>query len=201
MGRKSEIFPPPPLLWPVNLGIIFGLGPTLCQFQRPNSSHCEIRLFCMLDIVSYFHHRAKKLAMLNDWALKNCWFCFSFDKSDDFLPLFFTGYGLKCYKCTSAKSWDDCDKNKEEMSCTSGFDSCGKIYFDGKVAGTGVEGYGKTCAIKSSCNKDACKAMQAGITIDKCEVNCCQGDLCNGAKVPLVSAFLILACALLAFFR
>ncbi|CAH3154824.1 unnamed protein product, partial [Porites lobata] len=134
------------------------------------------------------------------------------------LPLFFTGYGLKCYKCTSAKSWDDCDKNKEEMSCTSGFDSCGKIYFDGKVAGTGVEGYGKTCAIKSSCNKDACKAMQAGITIDKCEVNCCQGDLCNGAKVPLrhvtccksdlcngakvpmVSALLLLACALAAFF-
>ena len=87
------------------------------------------------------------------------------------------------------------------MTCTSGYDSCGKIYFDGKVAGTGVEGYGKSCAIKSGCNKDLCKAMQAGIAIDKCEVNCCQGDLCNGAKVPLVSAFLILACALLAFFR
>ncbi|XP_073238825.1 uncharacterized skeletal organic matrix protein 2-like [Porites lutea] len=71
------------------------------------------------------------------------------------------------------------------MTCTSGYDSCGKIYFDGKVAGTGVEGYGKSCAIKSGCNKDLCKAMQAGIAIDKCEVNCCQGDLCNGAKVPL----------------
>ena len=139
--------------------------------------------------------------MLNDAVLKNCWLCFSFDKSDDFTSPPLKGYGLKCYKCASAKSWDDCEKNKEEMTCTSGYDSCGKIYFDGKVAGTGVEGYGKSCTIKSGCNKDLCKAMQAGIAIDKCEVNCCQGDLCNGAKVPLVSAFLILACALLAFFR
>lgn len=138
--------------------------------------------------------------MLNGSVLKSCCLCFSFDNSDDFLPLFFTGYGLECYKCASAKSWDDCEKNKEKMSCPSGYDSCGKIYFDGKVAGTGVEGYGKSCSIKSGCNKDLCKAMRVGITIDKCEVNCCQGDLCNGAKVPLVSAFLIVACALLAFF-
>lgn len=138
--------------------------------------------------------------MLNGSVLKSCCLCFSFDNSDDFLPLFFTGYGLECYKCASAKSWDDCEKNKEKMSCPSGYDSCGKIYFDGKVAGTGVEGYGKSCSFKSGCNKDLCKAMRVGITIDKCEVNCCQGDLCNGAKVPLVSAFLIVACALLAFF-
>ena len=156
----------------------------------------------MLDIVCYFYHRVKKLAMRNDSALKNCWLCFSFNKSDDFPPLFFTGYGLKCYRCISAKTWDDCEKNKEEISCTSDYDSCVKIYFDGKVAGIGGEGYAKACASKSNCNKDLCKAIQfqEEMIIDKCDVNCCQGDLCNGAKVPLASAFWILGCALLAFF-
>ena len=42
----------------------------------------------MLDIVFYFYQRVKKLAMLNDSVLNNCWLCFSFDESDDFLPLF-----------------------------------------------------------------------------------------------------------------
>ena len=42
--------PLPTLFWPVNLSlrIIFWLAPTLCQFQRPNISHCEIRLLCRL---------------------------------------------------------------------------------------------------------------------------------------------------------
>ena len=114
----------------------------------------------------------------------------------------FTGYGLKCYKCTSGKSWDDCEKNKEEIVCSPHQDSCGKFYMDGKlVSGTGVEGYGKECAIKSNCTKDLCEVLTVDTTIDNCEVNCCQADLCNGAKVPLVSAFFILACALLTFFR
>ena len=114
------------------------------------------------------------------------------------------GYGLKCYSCTSAKDWASCDENKKEFTCPSGFDSCGKIYYDAKVVDVSLEAYVKTCAVKSACSDDLCKAQaggQAGIAVSKCEVNCCQGELCNGAKVPLVSAFLLLACAVVAFFR
>ena len=88
------------------------------------------------------------------------------------------------------------------MTCPAGSDSCGKIHYSGKVKDVPLEGFVKACAVKSACNKDLCKATgQAGIDIDDCTVDCCEGDLCNGAKVPMVSAFLLLACALLAFFR
>ena len=65
-----------------------------------------------------------------------------------------------------------------------------------------VEGYARKCIAKSACgNEELCKAFAPKeATIKKCKVNCCQGNLCNGARVPLASAILLLACALLAFF-
>ena len=122
--------------------------------------------------------------------------------SDSALFFRFTGYGLKCYKCFALSNWDDCEKDRVETTCLPGFDSCGKVFFDGKVGGLSFKSYYKDCSVKAGCNNDQCKALaQAGATIDDCEVSCCEGDLCNGAKVPLVSAFLLWACALLAFFR
>lgn len=122
--------------------------------------------------------------------------------NDSALFFCFTGYGLKCYKCLALSNWDDCDKDKVETTCLPGFDSCGKVFFDGKVGGLSFKTYAKDCSVKAGCNNDQCKALaQAGATIDDCEVKCCEGDLCNGTKVPLVSALLLWACALLAFFR
>ena len=114
----------------------------------------------------------------------------------------FTGYGLKCYKCTTLKDWGDCETNRVETTCASGFDSCGKIFLDGEVAGVSFKTYYKDCSVKAGCNKDLCKQVgQSGATINDCKVDCCESDLCNGAKVPLVSAILLFACAFLAFFR
>lgn len=114
----------------------------------------------------------------------------------------FTGYSLKCYKFTTLKDWDDCETKKVETSCASGSDSCGTIFLDGEVAGVSLKTYYKDCTVKAGCNKDLCKQLgQTGATIKDCEVDCCEGDLCNGAKVLLVSAILLLACAFLAFFR
>ena len=88
------------------------------------------------------------------------------------------------------------------MTCPSGFDSCYKVYFDGKVGDASVEGFQKLCGLKSACNDKFCKTIgQMGATINKCEINCCDGDLCNGAKVSMVSVFMLLACVLVAFFR
>ena len=117
---------------------------------------------------------------------------------------YFTGYGLKCYTCASAKDWETCDKDRKEITCASQFDSCAKVYLDGKVSGVSVESFAKSCGLKSACDPDkVCKAMAQALggTVNKCEVNCCDGDLCNGAKVPMISAFILLACALVAFFR
>lgn len=113
----------------------------------------------------------------------------------------FAGHSLKCYTCASIKSWDDCAANKKETTCVSGQDRCGKMYVDGKIGDVGYEGFSKGCAANAACNKDACKNINPSLSVSKCDINCCEGDLCNGAKVPVVSAIVLLACALVAFFR
>lgn len=115
--------------------------------------------------------------------------------------IFFTGYGLECYQCASAKGWDDCTSNRKKVDCTSEYDRCGKAYVEGKVADVSVALYGKGCISSSVCSQKTCKAFvqDPSTNIDKCELDCCEGDLCNGAKVSMVSAIMLFACALLAF--
>lgn len=89
----------------------------------------------------------------------------------------------------------------EEITCSAEEDACAKLYFEGKLNYTDIKGYVKDCSVKSVCNQDLCKTLlPSGATFNKCDVHCCEGDLCNaataGATVTLVSAFLIL----LAFF-
>lgn len=119
-----------------------------------------------------------------------------------FLSCFSVGYGLQCYECSVLTGWDDCEKNQVNTTCLPGFDSCRKVFVDGELAGLSFKSYAKDCTVKAGCSNDQCKALaQVGAKIDDCKIDCCESDLCNEAKVPLVSAFLLWACALLAFFR
>ena len=108
-----------------------------------------------------------------------------------FFPFFFffffhyTGYGLKCYQCASTKSWDDCASNKVEVTCSSDNDTCVKAFIDGNVGNISTKSFATSCTVKSFCDQDHCKTVsQAGITVNKCEVDCCVNDLCNEPKVP-----------------
>lgn len=106
---------------------------------------------------------------------------------DDLAFVFFlvsAGYGLKCYFCSSTKSWDDCASSKKEMACTAPLDRCFKL----KEDALGKTVYAKGCGASSQC--DVVEDM-----------NCCSEDLCNGGKVPMVSAIMLLACALVALLR
>ena len=121
------------------------------------------------------------------------------------LPL--AGYGLKCYKCDSGKGWDDCATNQEESPCKSDEDRCGKVHYDAKQESVSRVRYLKGCTTSKFCKETTdsnCRNIFGGepsIEISKCEPNCCSGDLCNGAKVPMVSAIILIACALVALFR
>ncbi|KAL9985527.1 hypothetical protein ACROYT_G007944 [Oculina patagonica] len=120
-----------------------------------------------------------------------------------FLLCISTGYGLECYQCYSTKSWDDCANVKKEVTCPSVADRCGKAYISGKSDEASVAVYGKGCAVSSQCDADSselCKHSDPSVTVE-CDIYCCSGDLCNGAKVPMVSAIMLLACALVAFLR
>lgn len=118
-----------------------------------------------------------------------------------FIPV---GYGLKCYECGSTKSWDDCASVKKEVTCDSGFDRCVKGMKDGTQGDVSFALYAKACGVQSSaCDPDTsefCKSGDSG-KVKKCDISCCSGDLCNGGKIPMVSAIMLLACALVAFLR
>ena len=63
--------------------------------------------------------------------------------------------------------------------------------------------YFKGCVDSSTCDPDTsefCKLDDEG-KMKKCEIACCSDDLCNGGKVPMISAIMLLACALVAFLR
>lgn len=121
----------------------------------------------------------------------------------------FVGHGIKCYQCVSEKSWDDCVPGND-TTCSNSNGSCVQHEFDGEVPGIGTHRvFQRACTMKSVCNEDVCKRFrQASSTVRKCGFECCESDLCNrnilngsnGAKVPIVSAFLFFVCPLMFFF-
>ena len=58
-----------------------------------------------------------------------------------------------------------------------------------------MKDYGKGCISAEDCktatDTDACKE-------GTCEMDCCSGDLCNSARVTLVSAIILTLCAVVA---
>ena len=119
---------------------------------------------------------------------------------------FFPGHGLKCYECGSTKDWDSCDSVRKEVTCDPNEDRCVKRMKEGTQDDVSFTVYYKGCVQSSECDAadtaDFCKTDKGESgEIKKCDNKCCSGDLCNGGKVPMVSAIMLLACALVAFLR
>ena len=109
---------------------------------------------------------------------------------------FLVGYGLKCYRCVSTKSWDDCASVKKEVNCSADENRCSKAFASDKKDGVSVDDYDKGCLSAADCDAfpktDFCKE-------NECKIDCCTGDLCNTAALPMISAVIITACAFVAF--
>ncbi|CAH3167862.1 unnamed protein product, partial [Porites evermanni] len=98
--------------------------------------------------------------------------------------------GIKCYQCTSTKSWDDCVPGKN-TTCPPESNTCAKLDIELEEQGQATKKFQKACVVKSKCNEAGCKlAGLFGVKVTKCDVNCCHSDLCNGVKVPMASSFL-----------
>ena len=135
-----------------------------------------------------------------------CWHCFAVSiytersaiipwNSESLIMCSISACGLQCYQCISTKSWDDCESVKTKVNCSSSENRCSKGYEDIKKGGVSVKDYAKGCSsadfCKTATDTDACKE-------GTCELDCCSGDLCNAATVPLVSAIIFTVCAVLA---
>ena len=88
-------------------------------------------------------------------------------------------------------------KNTIQVTCSRSQDRCAKANVKAESAVATVEGFAKGCDTSSACSAVNCKSIYPSVEITKCEINCCQGDLCNGVKVPQVSAIMLLSCAIM----
>ena len=104
------------------------------------------------------------------------------------------------------KSAADCDANKKEQTCPSGY-SCGKLGTEFEAGGLKINVHGKGCYPENQCKNAAdtilksCKDAEKAGAKAECDFSCCDSDLCNGGTAPVVSALLMVACALVAFLR
>ena len=101
-----------------------------------------------------------------------------------FVFFFFLGYALKCNDCQNAVGWEDCAKNKT-VTCQFPVDHCVTFYLKAIISDTSttMEMFSKDCTVPSSCNKtNFCNRAREQLSVQKlikCEIRCCQGDLCN----------------------
>jgi len=117
-----------------------------------------------------------------------------------FLFCISVGYGLKCYSCLSDKSWDDCPANNNNTeTCNANEDRCIKAKIVLKKDGKEDTSYVRGCATSADCDKGCVGG--GGYTVEECDYGCCKEDLCNGAKIPMISAIILVACALVTFIR
>jgi len=114
-----------------------------------------------------------------------------------FLFSSFSVSSLKCYNCYSQKSFEDCDKNRELVSCEyDKMKRCNKVTY--QLPNTRV--YRKECMDLAYCkdNDRYCRQVTDSDS-DDCDVLCCKGDKCNpGSKISLSA--IAYACAMLTVF-
>ncbi|XP_022799142.1 uncharacterized protein LOC111337167 [Stylophora pistillata] len=100
---------------------------------------------------------------------------------------------LRCYKCYSPESWDNCRENLTAVECTRQGDICYKIK---RTSGEGSQSknlkviYAKGCNMPNACSGEECKENNW-----HCEVSCCNTDFCNGT-VQMSGNFLLIIASL-----
>ena len=109
----------------------------------------------------------------------------------------FPGYALRCNQCVSLKIWDECKSTMKQVTCLDSQDRC----VNADIRNESSRVFAKGCSNSSVCDAKNCKSIYPSAKIIKCRIDCCKGDLCNGAKVSMVSTIMLLACAIAAFAR
>lgn len=103
---------------------------------------------------------------------------------------------LKCYKCFSTISWEDCETNNEKKTCEEGQERCIRAYTEYG----GSKNFTRDCLDTASCdNKGVYLQTCMAASNSTCELTCCPGELCNNADVHIVSILLMMICAVMDF--
>lgn len=106
--------------------------------------------------------------------------------------LHYIALGLNCHKCTSTKSWEECDTTRlSRASYTESNAVCYKVHY--KTRDGTIQQFAKSCGPESYCNKAANPVCKVHLDPSDCEVNCCDDDMCNGSSVAGVSGLVVLS--------
>ena len=113
------------------------------------------------------------------------------------LLFFFCGsaFSLKCYECNEGVTYKGNDTvcyHPEEIVCGVGMEMCAKK----SVSVNGQKFVSKGCFPK--CAKMQFSGKILGVQTD---INCCQGNLCNGSEKVSKNKLLFSAVAVYAFFK
>ena len=109
---------------------------------------------------------------------------------------FISADGLKCYQCFSTSSWGDC--SQKEVTCASEWDTCAKVYVKVKKDDVSVTEYAKTCSTQEICDAKDSALCKGEISGERCDINCCNTDLCNTAAIQVINVIFLVLCAFLA---
>ena len=116
--------------------------------------------------------------------------------------ILFVALAIKCNICVSSESMEDCKEREKSADCSRaslGFvaDRCVKMSVDY----SGFKSFVKSCFSKQLCeqgNEVFKKCKQVGGA--ECEMSCCDSNDCNSGTAPLVSALVMIVCALTSFY-
>ncbi|XP_078359542.1 uncharacterized protein LOC144644011 [Oculina patagonica] len=93
---------------------------------------------------------------------------------------------LQCNVCISSVSWDDCLKSQDPLTCEPADTHCHRHMVHVDMGFYKTTTFTKGCATSDKCTPEAvnrCKnssgSQQMGIKDMKCDLECCQDDLCN----------------------
>ena len=161
-----------------------------------NSLHCISGIFICLVLITQPKKKSPSLCLLQKtlpelFPVKDIKFVKVVVNVCDMI--FSAVMSLKCNICSSAESWDKCSNT--EMTCPSGIEErCVKVEF--KYGET--KSFTRTCGTKDYCDKGknpTCNLVESVSGVE-CNVNCCEGDLCNAGSAAKISGIMLLACAL-----
>ena len=117
-----------------------------------------------------------------------------------YLPAPCLGEDLKCYICSSDKSWDECEKDKIQVVCYPNHDEvCIKMHqIENDDTEKGYkEHFIKMCGQAQLCTNKGCQKKYKN-----CQIDCCHNDLCNIAtgRTHMTSTLLATVLAVLMCF-
>ena len=95
--------------------------------------------------------------------------------------------GLRCFTCVSEKSWDECEKQRNERECPRNANEvCVKEHkIENNNNGKQAHVFAKYCGEADQCTNKHC--LKEG---SNCVVDCCHNDLCNaGVSLTWTEAY------------